>query len=160
MLSATVQLVFTNLSFHTLLCVNRHNLRQTSFWLLTCTCVCSILIIFFSVVQLDLPSSIRIQGGHLSAEYRAAQLHLHWGKGGGPGSEHTIDGEQFPMEVWKVSLFVINLRKVITATHSCHLQMHIVHMKEEYSSLSEAVKDSTGVAVLGFLFQVTHFMIT
>ncbi|KAL3057572.1 carbonic anhydrase 4b [Trematomus bernacchii] len=80
-------------------------------------------------VQLDLPSSIKIKGGNLAAQYKAIQLHLHWGVDGGPGSEHTIDGEQFPME------------------------MHIVHIKEEYNSLSQAVRDSTGVAVLGFVFE-------
>ncbi|XP_076002688.1 carbonic anhydrase 4b [Genypterus blacodes] len=80
-------------------------------------------------VQLDLPASNVIKGGHLDAPYKALQLHLHWGKDGGPGSEHTIDGEKFPME------------------------MHIVHMKEEHISLSEALRDPTGVAVLGFFFQ-------
>lgn len=80
-------------------------------------------------VQLDLPPSIRIRGANLAATYKALQLHLHWGKDGGPGSEHTIDGEQFPME------------------------MHIVHIKEEYASLPQAVKDRAGVAVLGFFFQ-------
>ncbi|XP_063763411.1 carbonic anhydrase 4b isoform X2 [Eleginops maclovinus] len=72
---------------------------------------------------------IKIIGGSLASQYKAIQLHLHWGKDGGPGSEHTIDGEQFPME------------------------MHIVHIKEEYNSLSQAVGDSTGVAVLGFFFE-------
>lgn len=80
-------------------------------------------------VQLDLPSNIRIQGGNLPVTYKALQLHLHWGKDGGPGSEHTVDGEQFPME------------------------MHIVFIKEEYNSLTQAVTDRAGVTVLGFLFQ-------
>lgn len=80
-------------------------------------------------VRLDLPSSIRIKGGSLASQYKAVQLHLHWGKDGGPGSEHTIDGEQFPME------------------------MHIVHIKEQYDSLSQAVRDRAGVAVLGFFFE-------
>ncbi|XP_042343307.1 carbonic anhydrase 4b [Plectropomus leopardus] len=80
-------------------------------------------------VQLDLRSSMKIQGGNLAGPYKAVQLHLHWGKDGGPGSEHTIDGERFPME------------------------MHIVHMKEEYESFSQAVKDPTGVAVLAFFFE-------
>ncbi|PWA22083.1 hypothetical protein CCH79_00010277 [Gambusia affinis] len=80
-------------------------------------------------VQLDLPPGIVISGGHLAANYKAIQLHLHWGKDGSPGSEHTIDGEQFPME------------------------MHIVHIKEDYSSLSQAVMDPSGIAVLGFFFQ-------
>lgn len=35
--------------------------------------------------------------------------------------------------------------------------MHIVHIKEKYASLSEAVKDRAGVAVLGFFFQVILF---
>ena len=67
-------------------------------------CLCS--------VQLDLPSSIKIKGGNLAAQYKAIQLHLHWGVDGGPGSEHTIDGEQFPMEVgtttaaWKCPLIM------------------------------------------------------
>lgn len=80
-------------------------------------------------VQLNLPSNVRIRGGNLPAEYKAVQFHLHWGKDGGPGSEHTIDGEHFPME------------------------LHIVHIKEEYDSLSEAVRDRAGVAVLGFFFK-------
>ncbi|KAF3847539.1 hypothetical protein F7725_020567, partial [Dissostichus mawsoni] len=92
-------------------------------------------------VQLDLPSSIKIKGGNLAAQYKAIQLHLHWGVDGGPGSEHTIDGEQFPMEVGTTSMEVsLNY-------------MHIVHIKEEYNSLSQAVRDSTGVAVLGFVFE-------
>jgi len=40
-----------------------------------------------------------ISGGNLAAHYKAIELHLHWGKDGGPGSEHTIDGETFVMEV-------------------------------------------------------------
>ncbi|XP_059931991.1 carbonic anhydrase 4b [Gadus macrocephalus] len=82
-------------------------------------------------VQLDLPSNVKIQGGKLAGPYKALQLHFHWGKDGGPGSEHTIDGERFPME------------------------MHIVHIKEEYDTLDQAVADDTGVAVLGFFFQVS-----
>lgn len=35
--------------------------------------------------------------------------------------------------------------------------MHIVHIKEEHNNLSQAEKDRTGVAVLGFLFEVILF---
>ncbi|KAM6933307.1 carbonic anhydrase 4b [Xenentodon cancila] len=80
-------------------------------------------------VQLDLPAGLGISGGNLTGQYKAVHLHLHWGQDGGPGSEHAIDGERFPME------------------------MHIVHIKEEYSSLFQAVRDRSGVAVLGFFFQ-------
>lgn len=80
-------------------------------------------------VQVNLPDSAKINGGNLETTYKALQLHFHWGDHGGPGSEHTIDGEQYPME------------------------MHIVHMKQKYDSLSQALEDKNGVAVLGFFYQ-------
>ncbi|XP_063061994.1 carbonic anhydrase 4b [Engraulis encrasicolus] len=80
-------------------------------------------------VQVNLPDSAKIEGGNLGSTYKALQLHFHWGAHGGPGSEHTIDGEQYPME------------------------MHIVHIKQQYHSLAEALKDPSGVAVLGLFYQ-------
>nr|XP_015222810.1 PREDICTED: carbonic anhydrase 4-like [Lepisosteus oculatus] len=50
-------------------------------------------------VHFALSSSVRTQGGHMPDWYKAVNFHLHWGWEAGPGSEHTIDGEQFPMEV-------------------------------------------------------------
>lgn len=50
-------------------------------------------------VQVGVPHLSVISGGGLSNSYKAVQFHLHWGNNGGPGSEHTIDGEQYPMEV-------------------------------------------------------------
>uniref|UniRef100_A0A3Q2E4U0 Carbonic anhydrase n=1 Tax=Cyprinodon variegatus TaxID=28743 RepID=A0A3Q2E4U0_CYPVA len=81
-------------------------------------------------------SSVRLTGGALPGHYRAAQFHFHWGGNGRPGSEHTIDGERFPME------------------------LHIVHIKEPYVSLEEAEHDMAGIALLAFLFEVMkrHFM--
>uniref|UniRef100_A0A3B3XQ67 Carbonic anhydrase n=1 Tax=Poecilia mexicana TaxID=48701 RepID=A0A3B3XQ67_9TELE len=79
-----------------------------------------------------LPESVRLTGGALPGHYRAAQFHFHWGERGTPGSEHTIDGERFPME------------------------LHIVHIKEPYSSLEEAEHDMAGIALLALFFEVTH----
>uniref|UniRef100_A0A671N9D6 Carbonic anhydrase n=1 Tax=Sinocyclocheilus anshuiensis TaxID=1608454 RepID=A0A671N9D6_9TELE len=70
-----------------------------------------------------LPQSVRLRGGGLPATYKAVQFHLHWGENGGQGSEHSVDGERYPME------------------------LHIVHIKEKHGSLGEALNDSTGVAV-------------
>lgn len=36
------------------------------------------------------------------------------------------------------------------------LQLHIVHIKEPYGSLAEAEHDMAGIALLAFLFEVTH----
>ncbi|XP_067263673.1 carbonic anhydrase 4a [Chanodichthys erythropterus] len=80
-------------------------------------------------VQVGIPITATVSGGNLEGTYKAVQFHLHWGKDGGPGSEHTIDGEQYPME------------------------LHIVHMKQRYNRLEDALKDPSGVAVLGFFYE-------
>ncbi|KAJ3589278.1 hypothetical protein NHX12_010123 [Muraenolepis orangiensis] len=80
-------------------------------------------------VQVGVNHLATVMGGDLVTGYKAVQLHLHWGQNGGPGSEHTIDGEQYPME------------------------LHIVHMKQQYSDLSVALSDPSGVAVLGFFYE-------
>ncbi|KFM11566.1 Carbonic anhydrase 9, partial [Aptenodytes forsteri] len=49
-------------------------------------------------VLLELPESLAITGGY-AQQYRAVQLHLHWGSLSGPGSEHIINGRRFAAEV-------------------------------------------------------------
>ena len=44
----------------------------------------------------DLPS---ITDGGLSDTFLVAQFHFHWGSDNTKGSEHTIDGNQYSMEV-------------------------------------------------------------
>uniref|UniRef100_A0A3P8T140 Carbonic anhydrase n=1 Tax=Amphiprion percula TaxID=161767 RepID=A0A3P8T140_AMPPE len=83
-------------------------------------------------VQVGVPHLSTISGGGLQGIYKAVQFHLHWGNNGGPGSEHTIDGEQYPME------------------------LHIVHMKSHYTDLTTALRDPEGIAVLGFFYEVLH----
>ncbi|XP_073662360.1 carbonic anhydrase 9 isoform X3 [Tursiops truncatus] len=48
-------------------------------------------------VQLSLPPGLEMALGP-GQEYRALQLHLHWGAAGRPGSEHTVGGHRFPAE--------------------------------------------------------------
>ncbi|XP_060768190.1 carbonic anhydrase 4-like [Neoarius graeffei] len=50
-------------------------------------------------VSLDIPLGASVSGGNLSHTYNAFQLHFHWGNNGSSGSEHTLDGEQYPMEL-------------------------------------------------------------
>ncbi|XP_069040341.1 carbonic anhydrase 4-like isoform X2 [Lepisosteus oculatus] len=82
-----------------------------------------------SVTAENLGHSVRTQGGHMPDWYKAVNFHLHWGWEAGPGSEHTIDGEQFPME------------------------LHIVHIHRKYKTIADAAKDSAGIAVLAFFFE-------
>uniref|UniRef100_A0A3B5KYA5 Carbonic anhydrase n=1 Tax=Xiphophorus couchianus TaxID=32473 RepID=A0A3B5KYA5_9TELE len=66
--------------------------------------------------------------------YESLQAHLHWGNGTAePGSEHTVDGKRFPME------------------------LHIVNSKSTYNrNATLAVKDSEGLAALGFFIEVSR----
>ena len=75
-------------------------------------------------------------GGPLVNSHQLLQLHFHWGKWNGRGSEHTINGERFPME------------------------MHLVH---QASSLEWGVESATspvnipdGLAVAAFLWKISE----
>ncbi|XP_010795208.1 carbonic anhydrase XVb [Notothenia coriiceps] len=82
-------------------------------------------------VKVTLASGIKISGGGLPDPYDSLQFHLHWGNGSSvPGSEHTVDGKRYPME------------------------LHIVNSKATYNGdTALAVKDSTGLAALGFFIE-------
>lgn len=43
---------------------------------------------------------VEVSGGGLGGTYSTVQLHFHWGDTEHhPGSEHTVDGRRYPMEV-------------------------------------------------------------
>ena len=52
-------------------------------------------------VQLDSPNNFtaQINGGGLNGTYQFAQLHFHWGDTNERGSEHTKNGQAYPLEV-------------------------------------------------------------
>jgi len=74
-----------------------------------------------------------MMGGRLPAGdvYEFLQLHWHWGSVSTQGSEHTIDGKEYPME------------------------LHLVHWNRKYGDVGTAVTKSDGLAVLGFFYEVS-----
>ncbi|XP_054583016.1 carbonic anhydrase 9 [Eptesicus fuscus] len=79
-------------------------------------------------VQLTLPPGLQMALGP-GREYRALQLHLHWGSAGRPGSEHTVGGHRFPAEV------------------------HVVHLSTAFATVDEALGRPGGLAVLAAFLQ-------
>jgi len=65
-----------------------------------------------------------------NAKYELQQFHFHWGSSPDIGSEHTIDGIAFPMEI------------------------HLVHKKTDYASVGASLDYDDGLSVIGIFFQV------
>merc|ERR1719347_836456 len=72
-----------------------------------------------------------LSGGPLGDEYQILQLHFHWGPNDNEGSEHTLDGLRYPME------------------------MHIVHRNMRLND-NEFLSKPRGLAVTGFFFNVAN----
>ncbi|CAL4151217.1 unnamed protein product, partial [Meganyctiphanes norvegica] len=83
------------------------------------------------LVLWSINDQLKIMGGLLPKTYNLAHFHFHWGSDSSRGSEHTINGKAYPLE------------------------MHFLHYKESYSSFEEAQKFKDGLAVLAVLFKVT-----
>ncbi|KAJ1531738.1 hypothetical protein ONE63_000401 [Megalurothrips usitatus] len=71
----------------------------------------------------------KVKGGPLHKSFILEQVHFHWGKNDGTGSEHYLNGEPFSMEA------------------------HLVHWNSKYSSFSEAATKPDGLAVIGFFLE-------
>ncbi|KAF4085393.1 hypothetical protein AMELA_G00117470 [Ameiurus melas] len=72
-----------------------------------------------------------VSGGGLQNTYNSKEFHFHWGNGSSfSGSEHTVDGRQYAME------------------------MHIVNIRADVSVAS--ADESTAYAVLGFFIEATN----
>lgn len=67
---------------------------------------------------------ISVLGGGLKNKYVLEQFHFHW------GSEHTIAGERYALEI------------------------HLVHRNSKYGTLTEAAEVKGGIAVVAVLFHV------
>jgi carbonic anhydrase len=78
-------------------------------------------------------ASASVTGGDLEGKYILEQFHVHWGKTNAAGSEHKLDGKQFPMEI------------------------HFVHYSEKFANVSMAVASGQrrALAVLGVFVDVT-----
>jgi len=72
--------------------------------------------------------------------YYLWQLHFHWGEPGktDKGSEHTVDGEMYPMEV-----------------HLVHINGKYIGPKG-YVKAADALADKYGAAVLGIFFHIDN----
>lgn len=74
----------------------------------------------------------KLSHGQLPNQYKLAELHFHWGSTNQQGSEHSINGQTFPME------------------------MHLVHYNEKYSNINDALDsgDDDALAVVAIMYHI------
>ncbi|XP_002735849.1 carbonic anhydrase 7-like [Saccoglossus kowalevskii] len=82
-------------------------------------------------VQVNLKGDYYASGGGLPSGYKATQLHFHWGEDKKRGSEHQLNGKQYPGEVHLVAYDFIR-----------------------FNSLEEALQNPTGVAVFATFIDI------
>jgi carbonic anhydrase len=75
--------------------------------------------------------SVSITGGGLPERYALQQFHFHWGNDKNKGSEHSVNGGYYPME------------------------MHLVHYNATYNEYGAATSVHDGLAVLGVFVQLS-----
>ncbi|XP_066434595.1 carbonic anhydrase 13-like isoform X2 [Eleutherodactylus coqui] len=85
----------------------------------------------FNVEFEDTNDKSVVSDGPLVGYYRLRQCHFHWGASDKDGSEHVIDGLEYPAE------------------------LHIVHWNaQKYPTFDEALEHPDGVAVIGVLLKI------
>ncbi|XP_070572685.1 carbonic anhydrase-like isoform X2 [Ptychodera flava] len=81
-------------------------------------------------VQVNLVGDYSITGAELPNTYTVAQFHFHWGSSNTVGSEHTLNGGKYPIE------------------------MHVVSYDSKYPDLGTAAGEADGIAVIGTFIEV------
>lgn len=84
-------------------------------------------------VHLEMESDYRLRDGGLPGEYRALYLTFHWGPTNITGTEHTIDGRAYAMEI------------------------QVVHYNLAYNSYEEALAHPDGIAILSYLLETKPY---
>ncbi|XP_044531403.1 carbonic anhydrase 4-like [Gracilinanus agilis] len=85
-------------------------------------------------ILVNLNGTIKISGGGLEDTYRAMYVQFHWSDSLKKGSEHTINGKPYAMEV------------------------QIIHIRDKFQKLEKAIQstEKDAITIMGFLIQASN----
>ena len=69
--------------------------------------------------------TVKLAGGLLQENYYLKQFHFHFGCNDTIGSEHTIDGNTYPIEVKRSFLHVISSNVKTASLHNRHISRNV-----------------------------------
>uniref|UniRef100_A0AAY4CVY5 protein-tyrosine-phosphatase n=1 Tax=Denticeps clupeoides TaxID=299321 RepID=A0AAY4CVY5_9TELE len=85
-------------------------------------------------VSILLKNDYFVRGAGLPGRFKAEKMEFHWGHNGSAGSEHSIGGRKFPVE----------------------MQIYLYN-SDDFDSLSTAIKEKRIIAAMSVFFQVRTF---
>ncbi len=98
-------------------------------------CICVFL------VAITVEGEFFVSGGGLSSRFRVARISFHWGRcnATSDGSEHSLNGMKYPLEVQKYTASVNPLTHLLSFLSSTNKVLGLANLPVSYSGLDAAV---------------------
>ena len=118
-------------------------------------CVCVL-------VAIDVEGEFFVSGGGLNSRLRVSRITFHWGRcnATSDGSEHSLNGMKFPLEVNAVFVRLLHHNTLNDQVHLTNpfpalIQMQIYcYDPDDFLSLDDAIREGGRVSALAVLFEV------
>ena len=118
------------------------------------------------LVSVSVEGDFFVSGGGLSSRFRVGTITFHWGRcnATSDGSEHSLNGMKYPLEVQKytasvyssINTFIDHTSACLTCLfRACFVQMQIFcYDPDDFHNLEDAVREGGRIAALAVLFEV------
>lgn len=125
----------------------------------------------FVSVAISVGGEFFVSGGGLSSRFRVGRITFHWGRcnATSDGSEHSLNGIKYPLEVQKHSIsalfdifttntLVRNLCNQLMFADLVQMQIYCYN-PDDFQSLDDAIRKGGRIAALAVLFEVDQHVV-
>lgn len=122
------------------------------------------------LVAISVEGEFFVSGGGLSSRFRVGRINFHWGRcnATSDGSEHSLNGMKYPLEVQKytasvclsIITFIVHTSVYPWSLSSANLFLALIQMQiycydpDDFQSLDDAIREGGRIAALAVLFEV------